>query len=344
MNSSILLDTIEGKPHTRPPVWFMRQAGRTLPYYQKLRRRYSFQEIMNTPELAASVTLEPLQELGVDGAIIFTDILIIAEALGMKTSFAAGGPRLDFSLAEADDPQQLLSSHKEKFETVTNTIKLVKKEKPGNIPVIGFCGAPFTLLCYMLRGEGSKNDFPEVARYLYDKPVAFDKLMKTITDMTIDYASAQIDAGIHVFQIFDTHAGTLPWHVYKSHCLPYMKQIIQAIRKKNVPVIFFPKGIGRGYTEMDLSSGDYLGIDWQTPISMMRNRKDKHMGLQGNIDPRLLLADRKQIGKRLEEYIEFGSNEKRWIFNLGHGIRPETPLDNIKFVVDWVKSTEWKRS
>lgn len=344
MSSSILLDTIEGKPHDRPPVWFMRQAGRTLPYYQKLRQKYSFREVMNTPELAASVTLEPVNELGVDGAIIFTDILIIAEALGMKTSFASGGPTLDFNLVDADDPGRLLSSNKEIFEPVINTIKLVKKEKAEDIPMIGFCGGPFTLLCYMLKGEGSGNDFPEVARYLYDKPGAFDKLMKIITDMTIAYASSQIEAGINIFQIFDTHAGTLPWHVYQTCCLPYVKQITHAIRKKNVPVIFFPKGIGMGYMKINHTSGDYIGIDWQTPISWVRNGKDSGMGLQGNIDPRLLLTDRKQIAKKLEEYIEFGSNEKSWIFNLGHGIRPNTPLDNIKYAVDWVKSADWKRS
>lgn len=344
MKNSVLLDTIEGKPHDRPPVWFMRQAGRTLPYYQKLRRQYSFRQIMDRPELAASVTLEPVEELGVDGAIIFTDILVIAEALGMKTTFGSDGPTLEFSLQEADEPQKLLTRQYEKFDMVSKTIELVRMNKPKEIPIIGFCGAPFTLLCYMLKGKGSKNDFSEVAQYLYEKPLAFGQLMETITDMTIAYAKAQIDAGINVFQIFDTHAGALPYQVYFKFCLPYVQKIIQAVRKRNIPVIFFPKGIGLGYTEITGSLTDYLGVDWQTPISEIGKYKGPDLGLQGNIDPRLLLTDKKHIEKKLEEYVEFGRTEKSWIFNLGHGILPTTPLENIKFVVDWVKSTDWGRS
>jgi len=344
MSHSILLDTIRGKEHQRPPVWFMRQAGRTLPYYQKLRKQYSFREIMNNPELAASVTLEPVSELGVDGAIIFTDILIIAEALGMKTNFGSNGPTLDFSLQEASDPRKLLSHQPEKLKTVSDTIDLVRKNKPENIPTIGFCGAPFTVLNYMLKGKGPKNDHTNLARYVYQKPLAFERLMETITDITTTYAILQMDAGVDIFQIFDTHAGALPYHVYEKYCLPYVRKIIQTVRNRNIPVIYFPKGIGLGYAEMNHTITDYLSVDWQTSITELRKVIDTNLGLQGNIDPRLLLADQKHIEEKFQEYIPFAQKDKRWIFNLGHGILPNTPLENIKFLVNRVKSSDWKRS
>ena len=343
MNQSILLDTIRGMPHARPPVWFMRQAGRTLPYYQKLRKQYTFREIMDNPELAASVTLEPVEQLGVDGAIVFTDILIVADALGMKTDFGKKGPTLNFSLQEARDPHKLLSRQTEKFETVAKTIELVRKNKPSDIPVIGFTGAPLTVLSYMLKGRGSNNDFTDLAQYLYDKPDSFERLMETVTEITIAYALAQADAGINIFQVFDTHAGALPWKVYSRMCLPYVSRIIQAVRSKDVPVIFFPKGIGLGYTQINHSLTDYLSVDWQTNLDQFSETKDRRLGLQGNIDPRLLLADQAHIEEKLNEYLEFGRKEKGWIFNLGHGILPQTPLENIRFVVDWVKSVDWQR-
>jgi len=343
MSDSILLKTLAGEKTERPPFWFMRQAGRVLPSYMELKEKYSFWQMMKDPELGAKVTLLPVDDLGVDAAILFSDILVIPYAMGMGLDFTDRGPEFDVPLSEREDPLQALHPDPEKLNYIYEVIKQIIKTKPANIPLIGFCGAPLTVLCYMLEGIGRSKDFPVTLKYLYQNKETVKKLVEAITDLSIIYAHGQIDAGIKVFQLFETHAGLIPFDLYKELFFPAIKKIAKAVREKGIPFIYFPKDLGSGIQEVTPDMCDYLSIDWQTPIEMARKMVDTSIGLQGNIDPRLLYADKKTIEASLNKYIDFGSKNHNWIINLGHGFLPDIPYENAKFLADWIKKTDWRR-
>ena len=341
--NSIFLDTLKGKKTDRPPVWFMRQAGRVLPSYLDLRNRHSFWQMMNDPKLAAKVTLLPIDDLGVDAAILFSDILVIPYAMGMGLEFTDEGPKFDKPLREYDNPFTKLNPDPGKLQYIYNAIDEIIRTRPDNTPLIGFAGAPLTVLCYMLQGLSSKANFPDAVAYIYKNQREVAKLVEAITDLTIVYAQQQIAHCIDTFQLFETHGGILPFDLYEKMFFPSIKKIAVAVRQKGVPFIFFPKDIGTGFASITPEICDFVSVDWQTPINTARKLVHAEVGLQGNVDPRLLFADQASIKKKLNEYIEFGTKEYKWIFNLGHGFMPGIPYENAKFVVDWVKSTNWRR-
>ncbi|MFC2137873.1 uroporphyrinogen decarboxylase [Bacteroidota bacterium] len=339
--SSILIDTLKGNPSSRPPVWFMRQAGRVLPSYMKLKEEYSFWQLMKDPELAAKVTLLPVNDLGVDAAILFSDILVIPYAMGMGLDFTDNGPVFETPLKDALEPLAKLNPEPGKLNYIYETIDKIIETKPHDIPLIGFCGAPLTVLCFMLQGLGTKSNFSDAEKFFFREKDITKKLTEAITELSIEYALKQIEHGVSVFQLFDTHAGLVPFDYYKEVFLPSIKKIETAVRNTGTPFIFFPKGIGTGIKELDSEICDFLSIDWQTSIYTARELVDKNVGLQGNLDPRILFADKGNIEIELNKFKNFWKIEKNWIFNLGHGLMPGIPVDNVKFVIDWIKSTKW---
>lgn len=341
--NSILLDTLQGKSTSRPPMWFMRQAGRVLPSYLKIKEDYTFWQMMKNPEIAAKVTLLPIHDLGTDAAILFSDILVIPYAMGMGLDFKNTGPVFENPLAFRENPLSDLNPDPSKLEYIYDVCDEIVKTRPTNIPLIGFCGAPLTVLLFMLQGLGRKGEFPDATKFIYENLETTRKLVDTITELSIIYAQGQIKHGVEVFQLFDTHAGLIPWELYKEIFLPATNKIYKAIREKNVPFIYFPKGIGTGISEITPESCDYLSIDWQTSLSVAREMVHKDIGLQGNVDPRLLYASQNEIEKQLQPLVEFGKENQDWIFNLGHGFMPGLPFENAKFLADWVKKTDWGR-
>ena len=343
MKGSLLLRTLKGEKCERPPVWFMRQAGRILPSYLKLKEKYSFWHMMKHPEIAAKVTLLPIHDLGVDAAILFSDILIVPYAMGMGLDFTNNGPVFDQPLAWKDHPLQSLSPDSSRLEYVYNVIDEIIKTRPPDTPLIGFCGAPFTVLCYMLQGLGKKADFPDAVKFIYQHKETTRKLVDAIEEMSIEYALGQIEHGVEVFQLFETHAGLIPWELYSEIFLPAVKKIAHAVREKGIPFIYFPKGVGTSVRDITPEVCDYLSIDWQTPLQTARELVHPSVGLQGNLDPRLLYASKEEIEIQLKKHVVFGKNNHNWIFNLGHGFSPGLPFEHAKFIVDWVKNTNWER-
>ncbi|MFW5699503.1 MAG: uroporphyrinogen decarboxylase [Bacteroidota bacterium] len=341
--NALFLDTITGNPGSRPPVWFMRQAGRSLPSYQQLKEKYTFKEMMNDPQLTSDVTLLPVWDLGVDAAILFSDILVIPESLGMFLKFEGTGPKFSDPLAFRDNPLENLEFYPESLEHIYEGIKIIIKEKPAEVALIGFAGGPFTVLCYMLQGISQNHAFPDAINFIFQRPEETWALLDIITEATIHYAKQQVAAGIDAFQIFETHAGLIPSAWFEQLIIPRIKRIAQAVKETGTPVIFFPRGFGFGLKNLDKAIGDFVGIDWQADIYQAREVVVPDLGIQGNLDPRILLANKAIIEQELEKYKDFGACNRNWIFNLGHGILPNTPVENIKFTVDWIKNTDWKR-
>lgn len=343
MERSILLDTLHGKKTQRPPVWYMRQAGRILPSYNALKEKYTFWQLMKDPKLGAKVTLMPVQDLGVDAAILFSDILVIPYALGMGLEFTDEGPVFEKPLSTLSNPASICKPDAAKLEYIYKVIDEINIQKPENISLIGFCGAPLTVLLYMLQGLGSKSDFPAATQFIYNNKKQTIQLIDVITDLSIEYMKGQKQHGIDVFQLFDTHAGIIPFSLYKELFFPSIAKIARVARELSLPFIFFPKGIGCGLSEITPEYADFVSIDWQTSLKKAREIIHKDIGLQGNIDPKLLFAPQEEIISTLETYLEFGKKNNNWIFNLGHGFMPGMSFENAKLMTDWVKTVDWGR-
>lgn len=340
---SILLQTMAGENTGRPPFWFMRQAGRVLPSYRLLKEKHSLWEMMNDPETGARVTLLPVDDLGVDAAILFSDILMVPYAMGMGFEFTENGPVFSSPLAGSSNPLAKLNPDPSKLGFVYNIIDRVIDLKPYSIPLIGFCGAPLTVMCYMIQGLGKKADFPEAIKFMYKNRSVTKKIIEIVTDVSIDYIKGQIDHGIDVFQLFDTHSGLVPVDLYNELFMPSIKQISRVVRERNIPFIFFPKGLGVGIETVTPDICDYLSIDWQITIKRAREIVHPEIGLQGNLDPRLLYSGKEEIANQMEKYISFSRDNMDWIFNLGHGFIKDTPYENAKFLSDWVRNANWER-
>lgn len=299
--------------------------------------------MMKQPELAAKVTLLPVYDLGVDAAILFSDILVIPYAMGMGLDFTDKGPVFDTPLAFTDNPLKYLNPEVEKLQYIYNVITEIQKTKPKAIPLIGFCGAPLTVLLYMLQGIGRKAEFPDAIKFIYKHKQTTKKLIQAITELSLTYIRGQVQHGINVFQLFDTHAGIIPFDLYKELFFPAIRKIAATLRELSVPYIYFPKGIGLGLTEITPEYADFVSIDWQTSLQTARKMLHKEIGIQGNIDPRLLFAPKKEIEKRLQSYLRFGREHQDWIINMGHGFMPGLPYENAKFLADWIRSSDWGR-
>lgn len=336
IQNDLLLRALKGEEVSRPPVWMMRQAGRYLPDYIKLRNKYDFFTRVQTPELACEITLQPVDQVGVDAAIIFSDILVIPQAMGMTVLMEEGkGPLLPDVIKTADDIDQLLTTDIDKhLQYVLDALTLTKKELNGRIPLIGFAGAPFTILCYMIEGKGSKT-WDKAKQFCFTQPDLAARLLQKITDATIQYLIAQTKAGADTVQVFDSWSGCLSPADFNIYSLPYMKQIANAV-SPHAPVILFPKGSWYALPDLAATSASGIGIDWTITPKMARQMAGPDTTLQGNFDPCKLLATPAQIKKEVHAMIDaFGKN--RYIANLGHGIMPNIPVDHAKAFVDAVK-------
>jgi len=338
--NSVFIDTLQGKPGARPPVWYMRQAGRVLPSYLKLKEQHSFWDMMKDPSLAAKVTLLPVEDLGVDAAILFSDILVIPYAMGMGLDFTDSGPVFEKPIRMIEKPLEVLHPQAEKLDYIYRAIDEIKRTPPANTPLIGFCGAPLTVLSFMIQGLGSRSDFSDAVKWMFAHKQTTKKLVDAVTELTLVYVKQQIKHGIDAFQLFETNAGLISNNFYQEFFLPSIEKIARAVREEGIPFIYFPKGIGRGLEMISPDHADFVSIDWLTSLDQARKVLDPKIGLQGNLDPRILFAPQAVV-EELKQYLEFGRKHKDWIFNLGHGFIPGTPFDTARFVTDWVKNQEW---
>ena len=336
LKNDLILKALRGEHVSRPPVWMMRQAGRYLPDYIKLREKYDFFTRVETPELACEITLQPVDQVGVDAAILFSDILVIPQAMGLTVLLEEGkGPLLPKVVKNKADIDALITTNvEERLSYVMKALRLIKQELNGRVPLIGFAGAPWTILCYMIEGKGSKS-FDKAKQFCFTEPELAHTLLQKITDITIAYLKAQVNAGADLVQVFDSWSGMLSPADFKIFAQPYLIQIADAVSGM-APVILFPKGSWYALPELSKSSASGLGIDWSVTPELARQMTNNSITLQGNFDPSKLLAPIKQIKKEVTEMIDaFGT--QRYIANLGHGILPNIPVDHARAFVDAVK-------
>jgi uroporphyrinogen decarboxylase len=336
--NDLLIRAAKGESVSRPPVWVMRQAGRVLPEYRKTREQAgSFKKLVTTPELACEVTIQPVDILGVDAAIIFSDILVIPEALGLPYEMEEGrGPWFRNTIKSNADLQKLSASNiDDKLSYVTEALTLTRKALNGRVPLIGFAGAPWTVFCYMTEGKGSK-EFGVSRRMLLENPTLAHGLLSLITEATIRYLKIQIQAGANVVQVFDSWAGVLSRNLYKEFAIPYMKKIATEITE--VPLTVFAKGGWYVMDELAALPCRTLGLDWQVDPVWARKMVGENKTLQGNLDPAVLYGNYDQIRSETQEMVKnFGS--QRYIANLGHGVYPDIQPDKLKCFIETIQST-----
>lgn len=325
-----------------PPVWLMRQAGRYLPEYRETRAKAGgFLELCYTPALAAEVTLQPIRRYGFDAAILFADILLVPDALGQSVRFAEGeGPLLDPLRSARDFARLSPTTTRPKFERVFETVQRLRQDLPGETALIGFCGAPWTVATYMIEGRGSK-DQAAARLFAYDDPEGFQKLMDLLVESSIEYLSGQVQAGADALQIFDTWAGSLPDDQFEKWVIDPTRRIVEAIHERHpgVPVIGFPRGAqGSALWYVAETKVDGIGCDTSTPPYMMSEAFDgERVVVQGNLDPLLLVAGGDALRNRIGSILELMAG-RPFIFNLGHGIIPETPPEHVADLVRWVRN------
>jgi uroporphyrinogen decarboxylase len=336
LQNDLLLKALRREKVSRPPVWMMRQAGRYLPDYIKLREKYDFFTRVQTPELAAEITMQPIDQVGVDAAIIFSDILVIPQAMGLEVLMEEGkGPSLPKVIKTQQDIDTLITDAvEEKLNYVSKALTLTREQLNGRLPLIGFAGAPFTILCYMIEGKGSKT-WDKAKQFCFTQPNLAHQLLQKITITTINYLKEQVKAGADVLQVFDSWSGCLGPGDFKLYAQPYLIQIADAL-KGLAPVILFPKGSWYALKDLSESSASGLGLDWCVSPQMARELTGNKIALQGNFDPAKLLSTVPEIKKAVKEMIDaFGV--QGYIANLGHGITPNVPVENAKAFVEAVK-------
>ena len=322
----------------RPPVWMMRQAGRFMKEYWDIKNKYSFLEMCKTPEIAADVTMLPIDLLDVDAAILFSDILVTAEAMGGQLSFEAGvGPLFANPVKnEADIDALLVEGTEDRLKYVADAIKVIQQRLNGSKPLIGFAGAPFTVMSYLIEG-GSSKDFKKTKLFIHNQPALAHKLLQKIADVTVMYLNMQIASGVNALQLFDSWALALSWDDYTEFSHRYNTQIISKLNRTGIPIISFCKGSSVFAPLMAESKPDVISIDWNADLLNMKNSLPKGIAVQGNLDPFLLYADKKVIKERIHKLFDRMRSTEGFIFNLGHGIMPDIPFDNVKFAIDTVK-------
>jgi len=333
----IFLRACRGEDVDYTPVWLMRQAGRYLPEYQAVRSNIDFLTLCKNPKLAAEVTLQPVNILGVDAAILFSDILIPVEAMGMRLEFSdKEGPVLSEPIrSKAAVERLIIPDVEEDLPFVFETIKILRKELEHKVPLIGFSGAPFTLATYMIEGGTSKN-FLNTKKMMFQSAPVFHYLIEKLTDTIISYLSAQIKAGAQAVQLFDTWAGMLAPMDYKKFVFPYVKKAISELKKEGVPVIYFVNDCAGLLGEIKKSGADVIGIDWRIDMSDAIKKLGKKIVVQGNLDPCALFLPKEKIEDRVKDMLWKGEAAKGHIFNLGHGVLPQTPVENVIALVEAV--------
>ena len=342
LKNDLLLRTLRGEQTERTPVWMMRQAGRYLPEYRTLREKYGFFERCQTPELAAEITIQPVDIIGVDAAILFSDILVVPQAMGLEVQIIESkGPILPDPIKTVNDLKRIcVPDVHETLQYVFEAVKLIKQELNGRVPLIGFAGSPWTILCYMVQGKGSKT-FDEAKIFCFTQPESANQLLQMITDTTIAYLKGQVKAGVDVVQIFDSWGGLLSPGDFENISLKYIRQIVGAL-KDDVLIIIFSKGAWHSLENMAATGAHGLGIDWCITPQLARQFAGNNVTLQGNFDPAKLLSPIPVIEKEAKAMLKaFGKGKH--IANLGHGILPNVPIDHARAFVEIVKkvSGEW---
>lgn len=332
------IKTCRCEPVDRPPVWMMRQAGRYLPEYRALRDQHRTLEMMRTPKIAAEITLQPVTRLGVDAAILYSDILILPDALGLGLEFREGeGPVFNKPVRTEDDVNRLWVDRVESgCAFVPEAIRLIRKDLPADFPLLGFAGAPLTVAHYMIGARGS-NDGVDVKRFCLEQPAVFEALLTTLVDTTIRYLKLQVEAGVDAIQLFDTWAGTFSAPQYRAWAMPYSRRVIRAVQDMGVPVILYIKGGAHLLDDMLASGADVVSLDWRVDPKEARKKSAGKVALQGNFDPAMLYASPEQIAQMTEEMMDAFGDAPGHIVNLGHGILPTVPVENAQAFIDTAK-------
>ncbi len=314
------------------PVWFMRQAGRYMAEYRELRKKHSILDLAKTPELACEVTLQPMRRLNVDAAILFADILLIVEPMGQKLTFAPG-PSISNPIRAEKDVARLREDVAPELEFVYSAIKLIRRELDPSKALIGFAGAPYTVASYMVEG-GPSDHYAHVKKMMLDRPDLWDKLMRKVRRATADYLKAQVAAGAQAVQLFDSWIGALTPEQFRRHVRPHTAWVLAEVKKTGVPVISFGTGTSGFLEDFAAAGGDVIGVDWRIDLDVARKRLGRR-AVQGNLDPLMLFSDRKVLKAAVKDILKRNGGRKGHIFNLGHGILPTTPVDNVRAVADW---------
>jgi uroporphyrinogen decarboxylase len=327
----------KAQPVDRTPVWFMRQAGRYMPEYRAVRKQYSLIEICKKPAVAAEVTVTAAEALGVDAAIIFADLLLPLEVMGLPFHFSPGeGPIIEKPVREDNDISRLRTDCAADLGYVAEAIRLVSRHFAGSLPVIGFCGAPFTLASYMIEGGSSRN-YVHTKKMMYSAPSAWDELLAKLVAVTSEYAAEQVRAGADVIQVFDSWVGCLSVEDYRRFVLPRTTELVHSLQKTGVPVIYFGTETTALLSAMKETGAEVIGVDWRVPLDEGWRSLNFEGAVQGNLDPVLLFAGRKELESRAQDILKRAGSRPGHIFNLGHGILPETPVENVKALAQFVQ-------
>lgn len=333
------LAACRGEPVDRTPVWFMRQAGRYLPEYQAVRKKHDLLGICKTPDLAVEVTLQPLRRFDLDAAIIFADILLPLEAMGLPLRFARGeGPVLERPIREESDVKALRQvDPREGLGYVLQAIRGARQEIGDRVPLIGFAGAPFTLASYAIEG-GSSRHFLKTKSLMWKRPETWNLLLHKIAEVIREYLRAQVDAGAQAIQLFDSWAGCLSRDDYERWVLPHTRHVLEGLQDKKVPLIHFGTATESFLDLMAEAGGDVIGVDWRGPIDRAWDRIGRKVAIQGNLDPAALFAPRDLLLEQVDSILDRVGGRPGHIFNLGHGVLPKTPMDAVEAVVERVHS------
>jgi len=339
LKNDLFLRACKKQTVERTPIWIMRQAGRYLPEYREIRERADFITMCKTPELAAEVTIQPVDIIGVDAAIIFSDILVIPEAMGMNLEMIESkGPKLYEPIRNLDQINNLkvIDPYKD-LKYVLDAVALTKKELNNRVPLIGFAGSPWTLMTYMVEGGGSKN-FSEIKKFIYNQPKAAHLLLEKISDAVAEYLSAKIEVGANAIQIFDTWGGLLSQSDFKEFSLQYIEKVISKIKRKEEPIIVFAKGVHHSLDDLANSGANVISLDWTMNLGEVRNKIGSKVALQGNLDPTVLYANKEKIKEEAVKVLSSFGKGSGHIFNLGHGILPDVDPENAKYLVEVIKN------
>lgn len=334
---NVFLAACKRQPVAHRPVWLMRQAGRYMPEYRAIRERSSFLESCKTPDIAVEITLQPVRALGVDAAILFSDIMVPLEGMGLEIEFAPGPKLRDPVRTRAQVDALRVPDPRESVPYVLETLRRLRAELPGHVALIGFCGAPWTLANYVVQG-GSAKEFTRMKRLLYEDAAAGEALLHKLASTNAAYLRAQIEAGAQAVQIFDTWAGLLDPDDYARWSLPYVKQMIADVRAEHadVPIIYFARDAWNAVEHLVACDADVLSIDWRVPLDVARRTLGRDIAVQGNLDPAALFAPWPVLRERADAVLERAGDAPGHIFNLGHGVLPETPVDNVRRLVEHV--------
>ena len=336
IQNDLFLRALKGETVERPPVWMMRQAGRYLPDFMKLKAKYDFFTRCQTPELATEITVMPIEQIGTDAAILFSDILVVLQAMNIEVEMKPEvGPWIPTPIRSEKELNEVIVPDAEvALSYVIEAVKMTKQALNDQVPLIGFAGSPWTLFCYAVQGQGSKN-FDKAKAFCFSQPELAHRLLQMITDTTIDYLKAKVAAGVDAVQLFDSWGGLLSPDDYNIFSWPYIQQIVTAL-KDDIPVIVFGKGCWFALHDMSKSGASALGVDWTCSARNARYLSGGQITLQGNFDPSRLLSPIPTIKSEVKKMID-GFGKDRYIVNLGHGILPNIPVDNAQAFVDAVK-------